>query len=428
MEDRAVAGRLKRDFASFVAAATISNFGSMLTAIALPLFAIQWLDASPAQIAALNAAGILPGVLLGLFAAHAVDRLRRRPVLIAADLSRAVLLLALPAAAFAGVLTMSQVVAFAFARGLFDFAFAVAEHAYLPSLVPEAELVRANSRLQAGDSSAEAVGFAAGGWLVQWLSAPLALCVDAASYLASALLLLGIGAAEPAPAAAKPRSQRAGELLAGFRAIARSPALRAIAGANLLVMLAAQATGAVYMLFVYRELGFQPGVLGLLFALGALSSLASSFLAERVPRRWAEGPALPAGLALYALGPALLALAPGPTPFGVAAIAAQQLVGDGGYVLFEIHQRSLRQRLVPRELLGRVSGAIRLANSLAMLAGAALGGWLGGALGLRATLVAGAACTALAAGAALFVRGEETRRASSAGEGGARAPSDSLRV
>ena len=416
---------MRRDFASFVAAATISNFGSMLTAIALPLFAIEWLDASPAQIAAMNAAAILPGVALGLFAAQLVDRLRRRPVLIAADLARAALLLGLPAAAFAGVLSMAQVIAFAFARGLFDFAFAVAEQAYLPALVPEAELVRANSRLQAGDSSAEAVGFAAGGWLVQLLSAPLALCIDALSYLASALLLFGIRSEEPPPRAAAPRGSRAAELLAGFREIARSPALRAIAAANFLAMLAAQVAGAVYMLFVYRELGFRPGLLGLLFALGALSSLASSFLAERVPRRWAEGPALPIGLALYALGPALLALAPGPTLLGVAAIAAQQLVGDGGYVLFEIHQRTLRQRLVPRELLGRVGGAIRLSNSAAMLAGAALGGSLGGALGLRATLVAAAGCTALAAGAALLVRGEETRRASAAGEGGARAPGSS---
>jgi MFS family permease len=414
-----------RDFARLVAAATISNFGSMLTAIALPLFAIQWLDATPAQIAALNAAGILPGIALGLFAAHEIDRRRRRPVLIAADLARAALFVALPVAAFAGVLTMAHVVAFAFARGLFDFAFGVAESAYLPSLVPAAELVRANSRLQAGDSSAEIAGFAAGGVLVQWLSAPLALFVDAATYLASAALLFGIRTAEPAPAAAPARGARGAALFAGFREIARSPSLCAIAGANVLAMVGAQTANAVYMLFVYRELGFAPGLLGVLFALGAVSSLAAAFAAERLPKRWAEGRVMAGGLALYALGPVLLALAPGPTLLGVAAIAAQQLVGDGGYVLFEIHQRSLRQTLTARELLGRVGGAIRFANNGALLAGAALGGWLGGAWGLRATLYAAAACTALAAGAALFVRREETRRARAAVEGDARAPSDS---
>ena len=110
-----------------------------------------------------------------------------------------------------------------------------------------------------------------------------------------------------------------------------------------------------------------------------------------------------AGLAVAALGPLILALAPRATLLGVAAIAAQQIVGDGGYVLYEVHQRSLRQRITPPQVLGRVSGAIRFAASLAMLGGAALGGWLGGTLGLRATLVAGGCGTALAALAALRV-------------------------
>ncbi|MFI5314546.1 MAG: MFS transporter [Myxococcota bacterium] len=401
---------MSRDLVRLVAAATISNFGSMLTAIALPLAAIQLLDATPAQIAAMNAAAILPGIALGLFAAHGIDRVRRRPVLVAADLARAALLVALPAAAFAGVLSMTHLIAFAFCRGFFDFAFDVAEHAYLPAVVPPSDLVRANSRLQAGDSSAEAAGFALGGWLVQLLSAPLALLVDAATYLASALLLLRIRAAEPAPAPAPARGDRIPELLAGVREIARSPTLRAVAASGMLVFAASQVTNAVYMLFVFKELGFAPGLLGMLFALGAVSSLASALAAERVPERFAGGPAMVAGLATTSLGPLLLSLAPGPTLLGVAAIAAQQIVGDGGHVLYEIHQRSLRQRITSARLLGRVSGAIRLLNSAAMLGGTALGGWLGGALGLRATLVAASAVSATAALTALLVgRGAQKR-------------------
>ncbi len=394
---------MSRDFNRLLAAATISNFGSMLTGIALPIAAIALLGATPAQIAALNAAAILPGIALGLFAAQGIDRVRRRPVLIGADLARAALLVALPAAAFTGVLTMTHVIAFAFCRGLFDFAFDVAEHAYLPSLVPAADLVRANGRLQGGDSSAEALGFALGGWLVQWLSAPLALFVDAASYLASALLLARIRTLEPAPAAAPSEGSRMPELFAGLREIAQRPPLRAIAASGMLVFAASQCTNAVYMLFVFRELGFAPGVLGMLFALGAVSSLGSALAAELVPERLAGGPAMVAGLAISSLGPLLLALAPGPTLWGVAAIAAQQIVGDGGHVLYEVHQRSLRQQITPSRLLGRVSGALRLLNSLAMLAGTALGGWLGGAFGLRATLIAGAGGAALAALAALRV-------------------------
>ncbi len=394
---------MSRDFTRLVAAATTSNFGSMLTAIALPLAAIGLLGATPGQIATMNAAAILPGIALGLFAAHGIDRVRRRPVLIGADLARAALLVALPAAAVAGVLTMAHVILFAFCRGLFDFGFDVAEHAYLPSLVPSAELVRANGRLQAGDSSAEALGFALGGWLVQWLSAPLALFVDAASYLASALLLARIRAVEPAPAAPPREGSRLPELFAGLREIARTPALRAIAASAMLVFAASQITNAVYMLFVFRELGFAPGVLGMLFALGAVSSLGSALASERVPERLAGGPAMVAGLAISSLGSLLLALAPGPTLWGVAAIAAQQIVGDGGHVLYEVHQRSLRQKITPAHLLGRVSGALRLLNSVAMLGGTALGGWLGSAFGLRATLIAGAGGAALAALAALRV-------------------------
>ena len=397
--------RLGPDFTRLLAAATASNFGSMLTGIALPLFAIELLHATPGEIAAMNAAAIAPGIALGLFAAHAIDRVRRRPVLVGADLVRAALLLALPLAAFSDALAMVHVVAFAFCRGLFDFAFGVAEQAYLPTVVPPRALVRANGRLQAGDSSAEAVGFAAGGWLVQVLSAPLALLIDSASYLVSAFLIVRIRTVEPprAPVATAGRRARWREITAGAREIAQRPELRAITAAAMLVSAAQQAVGTVYMLFVYRELGFAAGPLGMLFALGAVSSLAAAFAAERVPERLSGLPAMTAGLAVCALGPFLLALAPGATLYGVAAIAAQQIVGDGGYVMYEVHQRSLRQRITPPQVLGRVSGAIRFAASLAMLGGTALGGWLGGAIGLRATLVAGGCGTALAALAALRV-------------------------
>ena len=395
---------MNRDFNRLLAAATISNFGSMLTALALPLAAIELLDATPAQIATMNAAAILPGIALGLFAAQAVDRLRRRPVLVAADLVRAALLLALPAAAFAGVLTMTHVVAFAFCRGLFDFVFDVAEHALVPALVPSAELVRANGRLQAGDSSAEAAGFAIGGWLVQWLTAPVALLVDAATYLVSAILLARIHTAEPPPEPAAPDGRRrVAELFAGVAEIARVPALRGIAATGMLAGSSGTVVGTVYMLFVYRELGFSAGVIGVLAAAGAVASLSSALAADRVPERLAGGPAMVAGLALYALGPLVLSLAPGPTLFGVAAIVAQQVVGDGGYVLYEVHQRSLRQRITPGRLLGRVSGALRLLNSAAMLAGTALGGWLGGSLGLRPALLAGACLSGFAALSAVAV-------------------------
>ncbi|MGH7292533.1 MAG: MFS transporter, partial [Myxococcota bacterium] len=278
--------RIRGDFGRLIAAGTISNFGSMLTAVAFPFLAIQLLDANPAQIAAINAAAILPAIVLGLFAADAIDRMFRKPLLIAADLARAALLVAVPVAAFAGVLAMEHLYLFAFARGLLDFVFDVAEHSYLPSLVESRALVAANSRVQAADAVAEASAFAAGGWLVQLLSAPLALFVDAASYLLSAFFLLRIRAVEPAPAVRTREHSRLGQIGAGLVEIRRTPALMAIAASGILIALASQITNAVYMLFVYRELGFSPGTLGMLFALGSVGSLASALAAERVPDRF----------------------------------------------------------------------------------------------------------------------------------------------
>lgn len=381
--------RIRGDFGRLVAAGTISNFGSMLTAVALPFLAIQLLDAQPAQIAAINAAAILPAIVLGLFAADAIDRMYRRPLLIVADFTRAALLLAVPAAAFAGVLAMEHLYLFAFARGLLDFVFDVAQHSYLPSLVEARALVSANSRLQAADAAAEAGAFAAGGWLVQLLSAPLALVVDAATYLASAFLLVRIRAPEPPPAVRTRERSRLAEIGAGLVEVARTPALMAIAASGILIALSGQIINAVYMLFVYRELGFSPGTLGMLFALGSLASLASAFAAERVPERQAGLPAMFGGLLLAAAGSLALPLAPGATLLGVAAIAFQQIVGDFGHVIWQVHQSSLRQRITPAPVLGRVAGGIRFLSSIATLLGAAVGGWLGETVGLRATLVVG---------------------------------------
>jgi MFS family permease len=388
---------LRGDFGRLLGAATISNFGSMLSGVALPFLAIQLFDASPGQIAAINAASILPAVLLGLLAASAIDRMRHRPLLIATDLARAALLLAVPAAAFAGVLAIEHVVLFAFTRGLFDFVFDVAQHTYLPRLVEARSLLAANSRLQAADAAAEAGGFAAGGWLVQILGAPLALVVDAFTYVASGLLLLRIRAAEPEPEARDARESRLEEISAGLVEIARTPALAAIASSGVLIALSGQVINAVYMLFVYRELGFSPGVLGMLFALGSFASFASAFAAERVPERSQGLPAMFAGLLLAAAGSLALPLAPGATLLGVAAIVFQQTVGDFGHVIWQVHQSNLRQQITPARVLGRVAGATRFLSSIAMLAGTALGGWLGETIGLRATLVAGGAILVLAA-------------------------------
>jgi len=397
-EDRAAQAAEAR----LVAAATISNLGSMLTRIALPFVAVDVLGASAREMSALNAARVLPALALGLAVAGFVDRRRKRGLLIASDLGHAALLAAVPAAHVLGVLSMPVLWLLALVSGLLSLVFEVARHAYVAALVARERLVLVNSRITAGNAAAEAFAFAAGGWLVQWLTAPLALLADAVSYLASAACLGGIRAREPEPAGARgPASpwlagaERRG-VLPGLRAIRASPELLALAWVGAAGVLANEVLGVVYMLFVRRELGFSPGTLGMLFAVGSLASLGASVLAVRVG--YALGPRAAMGVSLGAAGLAVaaLALAPGATSLGAALIALQQL-GDAGFVVFEIHALSRRQAAAPAELQGRIHGTFSFLSSWAMLAGALLGGLLGDALSPRATIaLAGGAFVALA--------------------------------
>jgi MFS family permease len=372
------------DLARIVAAATVSNLGSMLTRIALPFVAVDVLDASARAMSGLNAARVLPSLVLGLALASWVDRRRKRGVLVASDLGHALLLAAVPGAWMLGVLSMPVLWLFALASGLLSLVFEVARHSYVTALVSRERLVHANARITAGNAAAEAFAFAAGGWLVQWLTAPFALLADAVSYLASAACVGGIRVREPEPTAAEPRRLGIGP---GLRAIRADPQLRALAWVGAAGVLANELLGVVYMLFVRRELGFEPGTLGMLFAVGSLASLASSFLAARIGRALGPRRAMAVSLTGAALAVGALALAPGASWLGAALIAVQQL-GDAGFVVFEIHALSLRQGAAPADLQGRIHGSFSFLSSWAMLAGAGLGGLLGDALGPRATIAA----------------------------------------
>ena len=282
------------DLARVVAAATVSNFGSMLTRIALPFVAVDVLGASARAMSGLSAARVLPALVLGLAVASWLDRRRKRGVLIASDLAHALLLAAVPAAHVLGVLSMPVLWLFALASGLLSLLFEVARHAYVAALVSRERLVHANARITAGNAAAEALAFAAGGWLVQWLTAPFALLADAVSYLASAACIGGIRAREVEVA---PSERGRGGIGPGLRAIRSDPRLRALAWVGAAGVLANELLGVVYMLFVRRELGFAPGTLGMLFAVGSLASLASSFLAVRVGRALGPRSAMAVSLA-----------------------------------------------------------------------------------------------------------------------------------
>jgi MFS family permease len=376
--------------ASFVnlwGAATISTFGSLITRTAIPFTAILLLDASPAALGALRIAELLPGFAVGLVAGAWVDRLRRRPILIATDVGRALLLLTIPLAALFGWLGFGLLYTVAALGSVLTVFFDVAYQAYLPSLVDNDELVEANSKLSAVMSVAEATAFSAGGWLVQLLTAPIAILVDAATFLASAGLVARIHDADPPTGTGDARASAgsiAEEIGDGLRTVWRQPVLRGLVIAGAVQNLAFGLIGTIFLLYVNQEVGFDPGILGLIFAVGGVSSFLGAMMAGRLPR-FGIGAVMIGSLVLAGVGQAFVPLATAANAIGVVLLVGQQIVADAAFTVYEINQISLLQAIAPGQLLGRVNASMRVIAAGAVLLGTITAAYLGETIGLRAT-------------------------------------------
>lgn len=388
--------RSNPDFRKLWAGQAISLFGSFIGNTALQFTAIIFLDASALQVALLTAAGLAPQFLGGLVAGAWADRIRRRPILIAADTGRALVLVTIPLAAALGVLRIEQLYAVAFLAGVLTIFFDVAYQSYVPSLVRQEELVQANSRLAASESAAEIGGFALAGWLVQALTGPGAMLVDALSFAASALFIGRIRAAEPPPVPASERDRLRAEIGEGLRAVLRDPILRALAGTAVVQDFAFRVIGAVILLYATRELGFSPGVQGLIFGIGGVTSLAGALGAGRIAALLGLGRAAILGVLVTGAGTLVLPLAHGATVAAALLLIVNQLITDPASAVFRISEVSLRQAVAPERMLGRVNGSIQFAGFGAQLAGTFAGGVLAEVIGLRATLVVGTAGILLA--------------------------------
>jgi Na+/melibiose symporter-like transporter len=383
------------DFMRLWTGQTISVFGSMIGGTAMTFAAILVLKATPFQLGVLNAMQIAPALVMSLVAGAWVDRVRRRPLLIGADLLRALILATIPLAAFLGVLRIGQLFLVALAVSLLSLLFDVAYQSYLPALIGRKDLLEGNSRLSASSGVAEFGGFSLGGWLVQALTAPLAILVDAASFLVSALTLGLIRKRESALRRARHRNLRR-EVAEGLREVLRQPLLRASALVIAVQHLADGLYGALVVLYMSRSLGFNPGLLGMFWAVGGISSFLGALLAPRVSKRLGCGLAMALGLAMSGVSQLVILMAVGPTLISGLLLIGQQL-GDGFQTMYEINQVSLRQGLVSHRVLGRVNATMHFLGLGASLAGALVGGWLGGVLGVRPVLLAGGLGTLLAA-------------------------------
>jgi Bacterial protein of unknown function (DUF894). len=381
------------DFLKLWTGQTISVFGSMIGGTAMSFTAILFLRATPFQMALLSSMQLVPGFLAGLFAGAWVDRVRRRPMMIAVDISRAVILGTIPLAALMGILRIEQLYVVALVVGILTLIFELSYQAYLPSLVGIQHVVEGNSKLAASAAVSEFGGFTLGGWLVHMFTAPFAILIDAISFIISALSLQLIRAHEIIePSQESPNMLR--EIREGLGVVYQHSLLRFSAVVFTITSLSGGILSALVVLYMGRELGFDPGILGMIWAVGGVSSFFGASLTPYITRRLSPGSAMVAGLTLYGVSTFFIPLASGATLLSVLFLIIQQL-GDGFYVLFEINMVSFRQEIISERMLGRVNATLRFAALGATLVGSLLGGLLGESLGVRTTLF-------IAAGGTLF--------------------------
>jgi predicted MFS family arabinose efflux permease len=355
------------------------------------------LHAGTVQMGFLSALGATAVLGFGLIAGVWVDRLRRRPILVAADLGRAAVLASIPAAAVAGVLAMRQLYVVAALAGVLTVFFDVAYQSYLPVLVESDQILEGNSKLTLSSSIAEIAGPGVTGVLVQLITAPIAILVDAVSFLISALLVAAIRKREPPPArpalpaeGLQPPRQLLAEALAGLRWVFRDPVLRVLGLRSVTAFLCHGFMGTLYILFAVDVLRLRPATLGVVIALGGVGATVGAVLAQPIARRLSRGATFLATSTVYGLTSLLIPLAGWVPAPAVAFLMAAQLVGDMALSLYGINEVSLRQTVVPAGVLGRVNAAMRLLAWGMLPVGALAGGYLAALIGVRATLAVAA--------------------------------------
>ena len=387
-----------RDFRRLWTGETISVFGSRMGSVALSFAAVIAIRATPIQIGLLAAVQLVPKLLFSLVAGVWVDRARRRPLMICGDLGRCALLVTIPLAASFGKLRMSFLYPLILVVGVLDLLFEVAYGAYLPSLVDAADIVEANSKLSASYAAAEIGGFAIAGCLVQRLTAPYAILIDALSFVASALAISSIRKPEAVVATGSKRRYFYREALAGARMVAVNRRLSVLVRAEALAAFSYATFSTLYMLFVVRTLGFAPGALGLIFAIGGVSSFFSSFVATRFVERFGEGRMLASGLMLQGISAICVPAARGAAALAASLLIIHQVFGDAGGTVAIIMGTAIPQTLVPGQMLGRVRSAISFAVLAALIAGSLSAGLTAELVGPRPVMFAGAMGMAAAGG------------------------------
>jgi MFS family permease len=374
------------DFIRLWSAETVSQFGTQFTQLALPLVAIDVLHVSAFQVAALTTVEFLPFLLVSLPAGVWVDRLRRRPILIVGDLSRAVLLGSVPVAYWLGHLTMAQLYIVGFLVGIATVFFDVAYQSYLPSLVERHQLIDGNGKLEISRAAAQLGGPGLAGIVINVLKAPAALAFDAVSFVGSALFIFSIRKSEHSARTDAPRRRMREELREGLNYVLKHPFLKNIAACTALFNFFGNVGFAVLLVFARRELHLSPLAIGLALTLSNVGPLLAAFNANRISSRFGVGRTI---IGASILGAPTFLVIPF-APEGNAALAwliPAFVVGGLANVIYNVTQVSLRQAITPERIQGRMNSVMRFIVWGTIPLGAIVGGVLASRIGVKQTLI-----------------------------------------
>jgi MFS family permease len=399
-DDRVEAGRRSiglwrhPNFLRLWLAGSVSLLGTEVSNLAIPLTAVLTLGAGSIGLGVLYASRDAPSLLFGLFAGPWVDRLRRRPVLIACDLARAAVLTSIPLAWIAGFLSLAYLGIAAFVVGTLTVFFDVAHASYLPTILRPNELIEGNSKIEVSESLTQFVGPGIGGLLIQGLGAPLAIAFDAASFVGSALFLARIQAPEVGGQAGgrngAPRTGIIADARQGVRFVLVHPLLRPLVGFAATTQLCMSGALAVYVLYAIDELRLPPAVVGVTFMGAAPGTILGALVVGPLVRRLGLGLTMSLAAFLPGLGVLLMPAA------GLVSTASALVLAVGWFLLglgavYDIGEVSLRQAATPDPLRGRVNASRYFAFFGVMPVGALIGGLLGAIVGIRPTLLVAAA-------------------------------------
>ena len=379
-----------RDFLKLWIGQTVSQMGSRITRDGVPLAAVMVLHAGPFQMGMLQATGGAATLLLGICAGLWVDRLRRRPMMIVADVGRAALLATIPIAASMHRLNMPLLYIVIAATGILTIFFDVAYQTYVPALVERDNILEANSKLAMSSSIAEVMGPGLTGVLVQLFTAPIAILLDAVSFLFSAVTVAAIRKRETAPVRCE-AGEPLRDALAGLRFVWSHPILRAMAFYAVTTYFSFGIFGALYMVYAIDSLKIGPLILQLAITCGGVASLMGSTMSSRISAKLGLGPTFIASSTIMGVGCFLIPAAQGGIVWATTMLVLSQLVCDFNLTVYNVHELTVRQTVAPHEMLGRVNASMRLLTLGVLPIGAATGGLIAVPLGIRGAMVVAAA-------------------------------------